>query len=75
MVFDSDAYGVNTDSPLSVADWFNPDKETCKEAQIRFDTAIYETLTDLADMCNIPYSTYVYWDDYEWQEFKECLGI
>ena len=54
MVFDSDAYGVNTDSPLSVADWFNPDKETCKEAQIRFDTAIYETLTDLADMCNIP---------------------
>ena len=74
-IFDSDAYGVNTDLPLSVSDRFNPSSDVCREAKIRFDTAMYEALTDLADMCNIPYSTYVYWDRDEWREFKECLGL
>lgn len=74
-IFDSDAYGVNTDSPESVLDWFNPDRETCKEAGERFDTAINEVLIDIADMCHIPYDVYREWDSYEWGEFREALGI
>lgn len=74
-IFDSDAYGVDTDSPLSIADWFNPSKEDRHKARKYFDEAMDELLTDIAEMNGIPYEIYSKWDTYDWDEFREAFDI
>lgn len=74
-VFDSDAYGVDTDLPLSVADWFNPSREDCLESQELYKSAMNEVLIELADFNGIDYNEYKEWDSDDWQQFLEVLGI
>ena len=74
-VFDSDAYGVDTDLPLGVLDWFNPSRKDCEAAQQLFAEAVQEVLIELADYNRIPYETYREWDRHDWDDFREALGI
>lgn len=73
--FDSDAYGVDTDLPESVSDWFTPSKEDRIEAQEYFKAIMDDVLESIAEMNGIPYEVYSEWDRYDWGEFKECLDL
>ena len=74
-IWDSDAYGVNTDPVESVSDWFTPTKNKRREAREYFDSALAEILEAIADMNGIPRDEYEEWDESEWDEFRECLDI
>lgn len=75
VIWDSDAYGVNTDSPETVSDWFEPTRKMCDESKKAFDSALNDLLVEIADMNGIPYDVYNEWDRYDWDEFREVLDI
>ena len=74
-VFDSDAYGVDTDSPVAVSDWFSPNKEKREESQQLYNEAMFETLMEIADFNKIPFDVYKEWNKDDWDDFKECLDL
>lgn len=71
-IWDSDAYGVNTDSAESWEDNFFPRKKECEEAQEKYHQVMYEVLDELADDFGLDTTEWA-WVDYE--QFKEILGI
>jgi hypothetical protein len=71
-VFDSDAYGVSTDSPDTWADNFYPRKKDCEEAQEKYTQAMYEVLDDIADDLGLDTSE---WGKDDYWEFKEIVGL
>ena len=71
-VFDSDAYGVSTDSPDTWSDGFYPKRAECERARDKYNEMMYEVLDDIADDFHLDTSEWNY-SDYE--ELKEIIGL
>ena len=71
-VWNSDAYGVDTDSPETWEDNFFPRKKDCEEAQAKYEQAHYELLNDLADDFGLDTTE---WDWRDYAQFMEIIGI
>jgi hypothetical protein len=71
-VWDSDAYGVDTDSAESWEDNFFPRRAECEEAQAKYEQVMHDVIEELADDFGLDTTE---WDSLDYSQFKEILGI
>lgn len=71
-IFDSDAYGVDTDSPVAWWEEFSPKNHECYEAQNEYNIYKYEALDTIAGNFGLDTSE---WSKDDFDTFMEIVGL